>query len=65
MSVRVKYRKNGFIGFASEKVAEILEKRGEVEILSIDEVRAESSLAEVRRPGKAKADQEAKQEAKA
>lgn len=36
MSVQVKF-KSGYVGSASEKVAEILEKRGEVELVGVDE----------------------------
>jgi hypothetical protein len=43
MSATVKY-KNGFIGFASLKVAEILEKRGEVEIVEIEDAQKELDL---------------------
>jgi hypothetical protein len=52
MSVRVKYKKTGYIGFASEKVAEILESRGEVGIVSIDENQPE--LIQAERDAKAK-----------
>ena len=42
MSVKVKYLATGLTGFASVKVAEILEKRGQVEIVEIED--AQQSL---------------------
>lgn len=35
MSMQVKYKKTGHIGTVSDKVAEILEIRGEVEIMEV------------------------------
>ncbi len=53
MSMQVQY-KNGYIGFASDKVAEMLEKKGEVEILDVKEP-AQPELIETEKPATKKA----------
>jgi hypothetical protein len=46
MSVKVKYVATGLNGFVSVKVAEILEKRGAVEILEIEDAQQTLDLDE-------------------